>query len=491
MNKKEIFLAILGILLLNISSMAFAQDAETREQEVMSDMIAQEAGVKVVSFEKRNIVDNIYEYTWTLKAEKGLFNVIGVHRVVKEKKPWQPIRTKDAVMMVPGDVSNFRTAFLAGKEVEAMPDNQSPAVYLAEENIDVWGIDLRWTFVPAGLCKITGCKFMKDWNTTTHIGDIRTAMKFAGLIRKMAGSSEMPFERVSVDDHSGITSDSRDSRQKKFGTMYLLGISRGAQFVYAYADMETTLPKGKRTVKGLIPIDMVYKYDPQATVFYCLDYSNQSSCGEVNAREAASVRYQALKSVYDSGTYYSEEGYNMKGIGALARIFPNEESPIIPGLTNWQAAMTVLSATYVTFQPPTAPYTSFYHYNAGVFDENDTVVGLQFSNPDYLVDLTQKVPAYQSLGEIIDGEAILAGEDTPYDDHLANITVPVCYFGAGGGMGNEALYVLSLLGSKDITTKIISTSPERPLDFGHADLLWAANAKDSVWKPIASCIKDY
>lgn len=464
-NKKIILLGIFGILLLNISSMAFAQDAEIEEQKMMSNMVAQEVGAKVVSFEKRNIVDNVYEYTWTIKVGKGIFDIIGVHRVVKEKKPWRPIKTKDAVMMVHGDVSDFRTAFLAGKEIEPMPDNQSSAVYLAEENIDVWGIDERWTFIPTGFCKLTGCKFMKNWDTSTHIKDIRTAAEFANSIRKFGSGKE--------DD----------------GKMAVLGYSGGGQLAIALANQEAEaiFPEKKKIVGKLIIWDMIYKYDSSATIFTCTDYLDPATCGDINAREVAAANYQALKDLYNSGVYYIEEGFNMNAIAFLAENLPEEPSPFDANFTNWQMAMTVLSMTYLVGQPP----ASFYHYNAGIFDQNGVAIGLNFTNPEYMIDIAMRVPPYQSLGELIDREAIAAGENTPYDDHLPEITVPTCYFGAGGGMGSYGIYSIELFGSKDKEVHIISILPERQLDFGHADLGYAENARELVWEPTAKCIKKH
>ena len=70
----------------------------------------------------------------------------------------------------------------------------------------------------------------------------------------------------------------------------------------------------------------------------------------------------------------------------------------------------------------------------------------------------------------------------PYDDRLAE--VPVLYVGAEGGLGRYGVYSTTLLGSTDVTTHVVSLSPEQSLDFGHADLLWAENAPRVVWGPI-------
>ncbi len=402
---------------------------------------------KVISFERKRVVDDIYEYTIVLKVGKGMFDKIGIHRVIKEKSPWIPIGAKKAVMMVHGDTSNFDSAFLMSTKSKQVPIDQSIGVYLAKKGIDVWGIDLRWTFVPDVYpISLDGGKFMKDWNTDLHLKDIRTATKFARKMRGLTGSDS--------------------------GKIFMMGHSRGAQFVYAYANQETQLSEKERDIKGIIPIDMVYKFDPKETELI----------------ENACTNYQAYKAIYDSGKYYSDEAVAMKFIALLAKVAPDASSPIMPGYTNKQVVLLLLSATYAVYEPPLSPPVPYYHYCAGTFDENGLPTGLQFTILDYMIDLAFAVPSYQSLGEIIDGEALLCNNpqiiDVPYDDYLDKINIPTYYVGAAGGMGEYGLYTTKLLGSGDVATKIVSTSQLPQIDYGHIDLLDADNAESLVWQSI-------
>ena len=78
----------------------------------------------------------------------------------------------------------------------------------------------------------------------------------------------------------------------------------------------------------------------------------------------------------------------------------------------------------------------------------------------------------------------------PFDDHLADITVPVFYVGASGGFGDFGLYTTSLLGSTDVTVQ--HRQPERPArsaDFGHADLFQGIQAQTLVWQPILTWLQ--
>ena len=138
------------------------------------------------------------------------------------------------------------------------------------------------------------------------------------------------------------------------------------------------------------------------------------------------------------------------------------------------------------------PPVPLYHYCAGTFDEDfGFPTGLQFTNSDYMLEFAFAVPSFQSLGEIIDGEAIMCSESTPYDDYLDQIETPVFYVGAAGGFGAYGEYVLELLGSTDKQSLIVQLYPTEAvaLDYGHIDPLYADNAESEVWKPIVEWIE--
>lgn len=398
---------------------------------------------KLGSVKRQQLTGNIYEYTLILKVGDGDFDEIGIHRVVEEKSPGVPVKTKRAVMLLHGDSCNFTNAFMATTA------NQSFGVYLAEQGIDVWGIDLRWNSVPD---ITTDFSFMEDWDTSLHLKDIKLAVKLARTVRGLTGSDD--------------------------GRIFMLGHSRGAQFLFAYANEESQLPEQRRDLKGIIPVDMVYKFSPD----------------QGDLKQAALVRYQAYKSLYDSGVYYDDEAKNMKIIAYLAQSAPDGPSPVIPGFTNMQAAQFVLTATHATYQAPLQPPVPFYHYLGGTFDEYGLPAGLQFATQGNIIDNAFAAPNFQSLGEIIDGEAIMSDNiENPYDDHLGDIKIPVYYIGAAGGFGQYGAYILELLGSADKNSLIVQVYPSEAaaLDYGHADLFWADNAKGLVWEPICSWIKSH
>lgn len=479
MKGKEIIFSITALVILltacltlNTKSVQAAQPGETIAVEIydraVSMLVQSVASVPMLTtVDRTQLIDDIYKYSFIFKVGNGDFDKIGVYRVVKEKQS-VPIKAKNAVMMVHGDTSDFDSEFLMStlSEVSEIPKDHSLGIYLAQNNVDVWGVDRRWTFVPDNYpettvpyCYIDGCSFMQDWDTALHLADLKLGVKFARIIRGLTRSG--------------------------WGKMFMLGHSRGAAFAYAYANDETQITEWRRDLRGIIPVDMVYKFDPAQTALI------DNSC----------LKCDKLQEKFDSGIFYSDEAVGLKYIAYQAYMFPEDPSGIIPGFTNQQAAWFVLSATYMTEDDPfyedsemTSPPVPFYHYCAGTFANGLLPTGLQFTNSDYMLDFAFAVPSFQSLGEMIDGEALLCGDDTPYDDHLEEITIPVFYVGAAGGFGEYGVYTTTLLGSynnNDVDTLIVELYPPEAvaLDYGHIDLLFADDAESLVWEPIYNWIK--
>ncbi len=478
MKRKEIIFSITALVILltacltlNAKSVQAAQPDETIAVETYEKAVSMlahsvEAVPILFSIDRTRLIDDIYKYSFIFKVGSGDFDKIGVYRVVKEKQS-VPIKAKDAVMLLHGDTSDFDSAFLMSTMSDKVSAYHSLGIYLAQNNVDVWGVDRRWTFVPDNYpgtdvpyCYISEdeCAFMQDWDTALHLSDIKIAVKFAREIR----------------DETGSGSDK----------IFMLGHSRGAALAYAYANDETQIAKRRQDLRGIISIDMAYKFDPENHSQEILD---------------ACTRYEILKWMHVSGTYYSDEATQMKAIAFLAANNP-EGHDLDTFLTNQQVGWLVLSATYATYPEPFPPPVPFYHSCAGTFDEESGLpTGLQFTNSDYMLDLAFAVPSFQSLGEMIDGEALWCGDDTPYDDHLEDITIPVFYVGAAGGFGEYGVYTTTLLGSydkdnphnDDVNTLIVELYPPEAaaLDYGHIDLLFADNAKSLVWKPIYKWIK--
>jgi hypothetical protein len=404
----------------------------------------------VGAIERREVAEGVAEYSFPVRVGPGAHEVVVLHRVVREQAPWEPVVAPLSVFLVHGDAWGFQAAFLADVGSGAAGPEQSFAVYLAQQGVDVWGIDLRWVGVPEGTSDFG---FMRGWTLGTHARDVGTGLAVARWARLLTGSGH--------------------------GRMNLLGWSRGALVAYAYMNAEAQWPRPLRQVSGLIPVDMVLEFAPE----------------DEAQRQGACVRYELARGMLENGMYEGgalgpRTGEKIRWLGVLAVAAPDAISslplpPGLPPLTNRQAALLAGAATHgLSALPPVVPG---YHLVAGQFDVSPLPGGLAWTSTERYFDFLQRAAPFQSLTEIVESEALLCNEvDLPYDDHLQEVTVPVLYVGAAGGYGHHGAHSLSLLGSRDKTVHVVHRlpAPYRALDYGHADLFLADDAQEAVWKPI-------
>jgi hypothetical protein len=188
----------------------------------------------------------------------------------------------------------------------------------------------------------------------------------------------------------------------------------------------------------------------------------------------------------DNGEYNVGFGEFFQLMGELAETDPNGDSPLEPGLTNLQFAIVAGS-----WPDPESGASPWYHFFAGVW-ENDFPVDFAFSQVPAAVDFYQTASPFEPTAFVRDYSAISCDEiDLPFDDHLGEIEVPTLLLGAGGGFGETGLYTLSLLGSSDISTEIVSLTTPAESDFGHIDLWVADDAPDLVWTPLLGWLEDH
>ncbi|MCY1014928.1 hypothetical protein [Pyxidicoccus sp. MSG2] len=405
---------------------------------------------------------NVAHYRLRLRVGPGAFDFITLHRVVREDGPWRPARTNRSVFMVHGDGWGFEAAFLSSVGSAQVPADQSIAAFLAKEGVDVWGIDLRWAGVPAGTQDFS---FMANWTLGTHAQDVGTGLTVARALRLVTGSGGN-------------------------GSMHLMGWSRGAAVAYAYMSLDAKLPRGLRQVDGFIPVDMVLRYAPQDAdqqAFACERHAVLNA-----ARQAGRV---------EGGLLGPAPGITLQLLGQLAATAPNAPSPLLPEdvfgpgtgkPTNRKAAIVSAAATGALLAPLKA-ITPGYHLMAAMPDALGLPETMTFTREAYLYEYAQRAAPYQSLNEVVETEAWACGLPVPYDDNLHKVTVPVLYVGAAGGVGRYGEHTLTLLGSQDVTVLTARTLPEaaRALDYGHADLFLANDAKERVWKPVLQWVKTH
>lgn len=407
-------------------------------------------GSCAVSGFARTVVDAahaIVEYSVDVQVGPGAHDVIGLHRVVQESSPFQPATSGNALMLVHGDAWSFRGAFLDTAQGNTF------AAYLAGNGIDVWGIDLRWTRVPAGT---TDFSFMSSWGMAQDAQDLRTALSIARLNRSLTGSDLLPVK--------------------------LLGWSRGGQLGYSYVGNETTLPAAQRHVSGFIPVDIYLKTD-------------LSTPAGITQRDDACQRLADSRAQYADTTradrYVTSIGSLISTLGQLALALPADPSPVpgLTGLTNTQAALLAGEATF-SLQGG-HPATPFYHFVGGSFDASGLPTGLTYvaSNARWFSAMTQAAP-FEPIQVLIDADATVCGDPaSTLDAHLAQVSVPVLYVGAAGGFGSAGLYTTTLLGSADKSSLVVSLAGDQLHDIGHSDIFLSQNAQTQFWSGILGWLK--
>lgn len=229
----------------------------------------------LLKMDRVDLGKGIAHYTFDLKLGDGEFDVVTVHRVVKEKRPYRPIRTKGDIFMVHGAIQDFDDIFLtAGAEV--INEKTSSPFYLALNRVDVWGIDLGWTKVPM---ETTDFSFMKDWGVEKDVDHTLKAMSMARLIRGLSGQG--------------------------FCRMNLLGFSYGLNVAYGVANRETQQHWILRDVKGIIPVDSRLTTDIE-------------SIQDIKCAEAA-----YWMGVMDGGQYHHPWGVGLIFLGGVALNSPD------------------------------------------------------------------------------------------------------------------------------------------------------------------------
>jgi hypothetical protein len=278
---------------------------------------------------------------------------------------------------------------------------------------------------------------MEDWGVDREANDLLKGMSIARLIR-------------------GIT-------KQGFGRMNLQGFSYSVGLIYVAASRETQEHRVKRDIAGIVPIDGFLIHDSQ----------------DMTAINASCNDAQNNKTKLDNGVYQSMA--EMSVFGLLAEGSPDEPSPIFPGLTNLQAALFVGTNTY-----DLGPiWNSFWHFVAGVHDDNGIPVDLAYTSTERWIQLL----AHSHAGPYMPIKALYEfsncecnAENSTLDDHLGDINIPALYLGAGGGMETLGYYTIEQLGSQDVTKYLVSLNTDPKLDYGHGDLFLADNADVEVWE---------
>ncbi len=418
-------------------------DATTVETAVRGDSYrrsSERVGSAISEFVRAPLIDDIAHYSFLMRVGSGPYDTIRVHRVVRELAPYVPVRSSTAVMMVHGARVGFEGTFLTTLDVPSVPDLQAAPVFLAGRGVDVWGLDARWEVLPGDVSDLAP---IAEWTFGTDVADLGQALAVARFSRLLGGSG--------------------------LDRLHLLGFSRGGGVAYAYAGEESQRPVPLRHVKGMVVADFFVKSDDAGLI------------------EQACEDYSAVQAQLDAGVV-AQPGDFLNMLGELAATAPDDPSPIIPVLTNGDVAILIGS------DAPEAPnVVPFFHMVAGSFDPGPPPsFDLTYTQPEIWFSHFRRGAAFLPLAVNQDLNAALCGApDTPFDDHLEDIELPLLYLGAGGGIGDFGLFNTTLVSSTDVSVHSVTFEPPalRALDYGHSDLFLADNAEEEAWQVILNWLR--
>lgn len=413
--------ALLGITAANPSCTDTPTDVTTTVESAVPDLAQRQ---------RAELSGGIAHYTFDLSAGLEPYGTVRLHRLVKEERANHPVKTRDAIFLLTGGGNTFEEIYLEPAISSAIPPDQSIAVFLAENGMDVWGMDFAWALIPES---VTDFGFMQDWGMDRDVHDVQKALSVTRWLRVATGQGN--------------------------GRLHLLGFCSSVGVAFAIAGQEALEPEGRRDVKALIAVDALPKYaDP--------GIRESDGCGSTDA-------YQAL---LDAGQYQTDDGVFLKMLAELATSAPDDASPIVPGFTNLQFAL------YVGMN-----HDAGYHFVGGFADPASGMPsGLRFTDQTLWLDIMKTAAPYVPARMLRDFNALLCDRtDVPWDDHLSDIDLPILLVGAAGGLG-PYLDANGLTSSADVTQIMVQalSDAEHAYDMGHADVFSASNAETVVWQPI-------
>lgn len=412
---------------------ACGEDVGPSDGDVLADEVTSLASVRstltVDAIERRVLDGEVVEWSIELPVGTGHGERIRIHRVIRERAPWRARPSVGAVMLVHGDASSFDTQFA--------DQSDSLAVALARRDLDVWGIDRRWALLAADDDPAS----LEGQGLAVAIDDLRVGLALARAVRWATGHDP--------------------------GPLGLVGFSRGAHLAYAYAGDETSRPADERHVDALVPVDFYARPAPDD------EAGRQRAC----AFAAADMAELA------SGAFGVENTVQPLLV-QLASTAPDEPSPVLPGLSNRDALLVALAATYQGFPS----LTPFFHLNAGTF-EGETPTGLAHTELARATTWASAVTPWQSRAEMQESHALMCGEDPPFDDHLESVRIPIFYVGAAGGIGERGRFTVEQLASTDRTVRIVSDTGVEATDVGHNDLVFGGGLAASLHDEIAAWLR--
>jgi len=348
----------------------------------------------------------------TVEVVQAGANEIDRFEVVHVRHP-DPSEKRGAILLAPGLGTGFQLY-----EISDTPYyRDSFAGFLATRGFDVWGVSQRVQGLAAGACEsgAADCSVMAGWG-----------------LAQLAADAEYVRTRIVAENPGDLP--------------VIGGQSMGGMIGLAAINAN---PEGYRAA---IVIDAaLYTADPV--------YQGMAAYG-----------CEIMDGMLGAGIYYDGEMIAfLKAVNWLADVDPDGPSPIMPGLTNLQAWLMVLS---VPNPGPTSPTPTY------IFDTGDWMTGtLTYANPDLLHDMFYGFVDYITIASLRDGNCSFAGIDTTFTANLGAFDGPVFAIANGNGFGSMVADTLSLMPDANVT---LFTYP----DYGHMDAILGTNYFSVVEQPL-------
>jgi hypothetical protein len=185
---------------------ALALCASAQSSAVLPGIKKALTNVSIRHVDRKVLGEDVVHYRFDVVVGPGEFDVIQLHRVVREKHPWQPVRTTTGILLLPGAPNTVEMIFIEPSISSVPAWDHSIAAFLAKRKIDVWAMDYGWALVPENQQDF---QFMKDWGIEKDARHAEIALSLARAIRGLTGQG--------------------------LGNMHLLGFSCGATVAYTLA----------------------------------------------------------------------------------------------------------------------------------------------------------------------------------------------------------------------------------------------------------------
>jgi pimeloyl-ACP methyl ester carboxylesterase len=344
------------------------------------------------------IHDDVVHYSFDLIVGPGPFDKIRIHRVVRETQPYRPIKKMEGVLLLPGAGNLFETMFLMPAAPSVPAERGSVALFLASNDIDVWGLDYGWSFIPFGNSDFTP---LKGWGLAKDAEHTEIALSIARWLRVTSGQ--------------GV------------GPIHLLGFSYGGYLAYVTAGEDTQRPGNLKNVKGIIAVDG----------------GDLKAIPGSAAQNSACKKLPAILTSIEGGKYHTTDFALFRQLGISALYAPDEKSAFLPPFSNYQA----IAALLVTMR-----------FLAGSYSVLPPSVELTYSDASRLPSLAANAPPYFLYQYSYDYNASLCDSDdypVTIDDHLEEITVPILQLARTEG----GFYTPTLTGSDDVS-KVFVNPPD-------------------------------